>query len=154
MVEKLLARMVIGCWLLCIFKQGLMTLGASTRRYRKKYNVILEEAYLSSHLSRIVWAYFWRASIALALVVAMAYTLTVMIQPVYVFTDYIPAILVEPTEIAKTFWSIQEKNAVNTVYRTSNAIRISFISGICNAGAIVCLVGILRIRHREGVIKQ
>ncbi len=73
-----------------------------------------------------------------------------MIAPVYVFPEWVPAILVEPREIIKTFWALRAQATPLVALRTPEVLRLQFLGGLmtlfCTAFFVLMLkpIGVLR----------
>lgn len=109
---------------------------------------------LQSYLPRLLpWmsaSILWRALALAVIALSAAWVFTRLIDPVYVYPDYIPAVLVEPEEMIKTFWNLQSQGASGAVYRTVSAVRAAYFAGLCRWGTALTLYGVLRVRRREG----
>ena len=66
-----------------------------------------------------------------------------MLSPVYFYPEYIPAVLVEPEDIAATFWKLQGQSGAQVLLRTVESIRVAFYAGLCRWGAVLTLSGLL-----------
>ncbi len=59
---------------------------------------------------------------------AAAVLLQMMIEPVYTFPEWVPAVLVEWSDIAQAFWNVWQGGAVMRVLRTPELIRLQFLT--------------------------
>ena len=79
-----------------------------------------------------------------AALLAAAYgVLTLAIEPMYVFTEWIPDVLVELSSITERFWQLTSAAAAPIVIRTQEYAEIRFWSGLVRWGAISALTGAL-----------
>ena len=60
-----------------------------------------------------------------------------------IYPEFIPAVLVEPEDIASTFWKLQGQSGAQVLIRTVESIRIAFYAGLCRWGALLTLAGLL-----------
>lgn len=85
-----------------------------------------------------------------ACVAALAGLFVVLIQPVFTFPEWVPAVLVEPQDIAAAFWNVWQDTATVMELRTPEVLRSRFFSRLmgwaCGFGALAlgCLWGGLR----------
>ena len=147
----LMARLVLCGFLFAVLRRLLMCLVRSVGRLKEVSTRRLEETYMVRVLPGVVVGILWRILAFAAIAGAAAYTFVFLVQPVYVFTDYIPAVLVEPEEIIKTFWGVQSQKAAGLVYRTVTAARMDFFAGLSWWGSVMVLYGLLQTRRLEGV---
>lgn len=71
-----------------------------------------------------------------------ALLLDFIIQPVYVFPECVPAVLVEWEEIQRTFWQVQQSGAGFRELRTPELLRLRYFAGIiriCSSTIAICL---------------
>ncbi|HIQ81883.1 MAG TPA: ABC transporter permease [Candidatus Pullichristensenella stercorigallinarum] len=79
-----------------------------------------------------------------ALLIGAAYgILTLAIEPTYVFTEWIPDVLVELSSITARFWQLTSAAARPVFIRTREYAEIRFWAGILRWGAIAFLTGAL-----------
>lgn len=90
-----------------------------------------KEELKNTYASRLVWRALPRA---LALAVGYAACAAVLagvfvwiIEPVYTFPEWVPAVLVEPEDISKAFWNVWQQQAEAVVIRTKEAARLGFL---------------------------
>lgn len=128
----------------------LMLWMAGVGAFMERIRARLRQAYLPRLTPWIAASCIWRALALAAIALSAAWVFTQLVSPVYVYPDYIPAVLVEPEEILKTFWNLQSQGASGVVYRTVSAVRTAYFAGLCRWGAMLTLYGVLRVRRREG----
>ncbi len=81
---------------------------------------------------------------------ALAGLFVVLIQPVFTFPEWVPAVLVEPKDIAAAFWNVWQNTATVLELRTPELLRARFYSRLmgwaCGFGALAlgCLWGGVR----------
>ena len=75
-----------------------------------------------------------------AVVAALAGLFVVLIQPVFTFPEWVPAVLVEPQDIAAAFWNVWQDTATVMELRTPEVLRSRFFSRLmgwaCGFGAL------------------
>ena len=78
-----------------------------------------------------------------ALLAAAFGVLTLAIEPMYVFTEWIPDVLVELSSITERFWQLTSAAAAPIFIRTQEYAEIRFWSGLVRWGALSALTGAL-----------
>ena len=87
---------------------------------------------------------FGLLALGYAALLAAAYgVLTLAIEPMYVFTEWIPDVLVELSSITERFWQLTSAAAAPTAIRTKEYAEVRFWSGLVRWGAISALTGAL-----------
>ncbi len=108
------------------------------RRYRQQLRVKYAVRLMPELLGAILlFALGYGAAALLA-----ALVMNEIIQPVYTFTEWIPAILVEWEDIADAFWKVWQLPAVMRELRTPELLRLRWLTLMvqgCSAGAGVVL---------------
>lgn len=66
-----------------------------------------------------------------------ALLLDFMLQPVYVFPEWVPAVLVEWEEIQQTFWQVQQSGAGFRELRTPELLRLRYYAALIRASSAV-----------------
>ena len=88
--------------------------------------------------------HFGLLALGYAALLAAAYgVLTLAIEPMYVFTEWIPDVLVELSSITERFWQLTSAAAAPIAIRTKEYAEIRFWSGLVRWGAISALTGAL-----------
>ena len=113
------------------------------RAFTARTNARLRERYMAQIFPWFIWNILWRALAVAALALAAALLFNQMLSPVYFYPEYIPAVLVEPEDIAATFWKLQSQNGAQVLLRTVESIRVAFYAGLCRWGAALTLSGLL-----------
>lgn len=103
----------------------------------------LRERYMAQILPWFVGNILLRVVIVALLALCAALIFNQMLSPVYVYPEFIPAVLVEPEDIASTFWKLQGQSGAQVLIRTVESIRIAFYAGLCRWGALLTLAGLL-----------
>lgn len=112
---------------------------------------------LAEHRARLRDQYFaqfwWRAALRALLltvgyavgVACLAWVFTKLIEPVYTFPEWVPAVLVEPKDIAAAFWHVWQDGATVAEYRTPELLRVRFFQTVLSwsAGASALTGGAL-----------
>ena len=144
------ARYLLCALAFALLYRLLMAWTAGVKQFMARIQARLRQAYLPRLLPWITGSCIWRAIALAAIALSAAWVFTQLVSPVYVYPDYVPAVLVEPEEILKTFWKVQGQRASGIVYRTVSAVRVDYFTGLCRWGAALTLYGLLRVRRREG----
>ncbi|NLO84065.1 MAG: ABC transporter permease [Clostridiales bacterium] len=126
--------MVIGLFFLRLLNRSFLELAAS---YKTKL--------VTNYAKNLLWWVGWRGLILLigyvVCVYALAQLFVLLINPVYTFPEWIPAILVEPKDIQNAFWNVWQKPATAAAWRTPELLRLQFfrelIAWSCGACALI-----------------
>lgn len=105
------------------------------------------------------WLLLRGAGLALGYAVCvflLARLFVVLVAPVYTFPEWVPAILVEPKDIATAFWNVWQKPASAVELRTPELLRARFYGALTGwaSGAAACLLGICWGRTRQALMDQ
>lgn len=112
-------------------------------RFVQKVRARLQTAYLRDMLAYLLPRAAAYALLA-ALLVAAAYgVLAFAIQPAYVFTEWIPEVLVELSSITGRFWQLASAAARPVRVYTEEYARIRFWAGFLRWGVLAVLTGAL-----------
>jgi hypothetical protein len=80
--------------------------------------------------------------LALATLAALAALLiNLLLEPVYVYPEYVPQVLVEPQSIAQTFWNLRAADSSAIALRTPQINRLLYFGRLCNLSVILTLAG-------------
>lgn len=147
-----IGREKVGAWiwaryLLCALGftlWGLMV-GAFARSVTSHFARLrerLRESYMSKLLPWFVWGILWRI-VVLALLAGMAGGLMlILLDPVNYFPEYVPAVLVEPRDIAERFWALRGADAMRVVLKTPEVVRLQYMANIVKTAVIIFLAGL------------
>ena len=100
---------------------------------------------------------FLLLALGYAALLAAAYgVLTLAIEPMYVFTEWIPDVLVELSSITERFWQLTSAAAAPIFIRTQEYAEIRFWSGLVRWGALSALTGalVMALSARRGSEKN
>ena len=100
---------------------------------------------------------FFLLALGYAALLAAAYgVLTLAIGPMYVFTEWIPDVLVELSSITERFWQLTSAAAAPIFIRTQEYAEIRFWSGLVRWGALSALTGalVMALSARRGSEKN
>lgn len=117
-------------------------LNGRVRHYIKRYQAQLQVRYavrLLPELLGVILLFALGYGIAAGLA---ALLLNHLIEPVYTFPEWVPAVLVEWADIADAFWKVWQLHAVMTELRTPEILRLRWLTLLiqgCSAGAAVLL---------------
>ncbi|MGN1021180.1 MAG: ABC transporter permease [Aristaeellaceae bacterium] len=123
--------------------------GSYARRYRAQLQVRYAVRLMPELVGVILLFALGYGAAALLTAVAMNY----IIQPVYTFTEWIPAVLVEWEDIAAAFWKVWQTPATLEELRSPELLRLRWLTLMtqgCSAGAGVLLAlryGKVRTAH-------
>jgi len=131
-------------WLIIKYARSI---GALKAHMREK----LINQYITRLLPYLIFHILLRA-IALAVLAGLAAALAnLLLEPIQAFPEFVPDILVEPTEIVKTFWNLRRAESDAVVIRTPQMIRLLYFGQLCNAAVILTLAGGCLIFRRRKV---
>lgn len=150
--------MAAGLWLrVLIFLTGLTAtlrliglLNHAVRYYMKRYRQKLQTRYavrLMPEMAGMIALFALGYGAAALLAAGM---MNYIIKPVYTFTEWIPAVLVEWSDIADAFWKVWQPGATLSELRTPELMRLRWLTLLmqgCSAGAGV-LLALLYARFR------
>lgn len=124
--------------------------GRGVRRLGGRLRTRLREQYMTRLLPWFSVQVLLRALGVAALALTAAALFTALVQPVYTFPEYVPAVLVEPEEIAATFWKLQTQGSAQLMLRTEQSIRVAYFGGMSRWGVAFVLGGLAcRPRRRR-----
>lgn len=98
------------------------------KRLYAGYKARLREEYASKLLGGVIGRGLLLAAGYSLCLLALAQLFVVLIAPVYTFPEWVPAILVEPKDIAAAFWNVWQSSATAVELRTPELMRIRFYS--------------------------
>lgn len=79
-----------------------------------------------------------------------ALLLDFILQPVYVYPECVPAVLVEWEEIRRTFWQVQQSSADFRKLRTPELLRLRYFAGMIRMScAVMATILCLLLRKRQ-----
>lgn len=117
-------------------------LNGQVRSYAKQYRQQLQERYalsLMPQLARMILLFCLGYGGAAALAAVL---MNVIIQPVYTFPEWIPAVLVEWEDIAAAFWKVWQTSATLREMRSPEILRLRYFTLLiqgCSAATGVLL---------------
>ena len=137
MIVRLLSVFFLFCALFALLRR----LNRRVLRGFANWKEQLKRTYLRSMLGNIAWkVLMWLAGYA-ALIGAAYGLLTVLIEPMMVFTEWIPEVIVELSSISERFWGLTSSAAAPVFLRTEEYAQIRFYGAILRWGVIVTLSG-------------
>lgn len=156
-MNALMALRMLG--IVCGVAVALFCLRLVNRQFRRvvrEYQQLLRDKYAVG----LLWWAAWRGALLLlgyaACTVAMAQLFVWLVDPVYTFPEWVPAVLVEPKDIQTAFWNVWQKPASVQEWRTPELLRLRFyreLMGWC-AGAVALLAGSLWGRGTQAVVPE
>ena len=86
----------------------------------------------------------------------LARLFVLLVEPVYTFPEWVPAILVEPKDIQAAFWNVWQKPAAAAEWRTPELLRLRFYRELMgwSAGAAALLTGSLWGRLTQAAVPE
>ncbi len=139
--------------LLCVLGGaiGLLWIGRMVRTTRAAIKGV------RARLRNEYFAHFWWRSVLRGLllvlgfaagIAALALVFWQLIEPVYTFPEWVPAVLVEPKDIAAAFWNVWQPGATVAEYRSPEWLHVQFYQTILawSAGACALFGGALFMR--------
>ncbi|MEG0513011.1 MAG: ABC transporter permease [Clostridia bacterium] len=130
---------------LAVMLYVLSLLGRAFRTFMRRYR----ERLMVTYAARMLWWTFWRGALLLlgyaACALVLAQLFVWLLEPVYTFPEWVPAVLVEPKDIQNAFWNVWQKPASAVEYRTPELLRLRFFRELCGwtAGLAALLLGSL-----------
>ena len=113
------------------------SVGALRARLREK----LADQYITRLLPYLLAHILLRAAALAALAAAAAILANLLLDPIRMFPEYVPSILVEPRIIADTFWNLRRAESRAVVIRTPQIVRLLYFGRLCNIAVILTLAG-------------
>lgn len=133
-----LCGMVLALW-------GVRWMNRRSARFAQAYQERLQTQYAARLMGfaagRIVLLAIGYAACA----VALAWLFTKLVEPVFTFPEWVPAVLVEPADIQTAFWNVWQTPATVVEYRTPELLRLRFLREVMawSCGAAALLIGSL-----------
>lgn len=91
--------------------------------------------------------------IGLALLAGAVGGLTiVLLDPINAYPEYVPQVLVEPKEIANSFWFLRAADAIRVVCSSPEVVRLTYFASVVKSAVVVFLAGlsVLFFRRQRG----
>lgn len=117
-------------------------LNGRVRQYMKRYRQQLQRHYAPRLMPELIGVILLFALGYGAAAGLVALLMSYIIEPVYTFPEWIPAILVEWSDIADAFWKVWQLPAVMVELRTPEILRLRWLDLLikgCSAGTAVLL---------------
>ncbi|MBR4082102.1 MAG: ABC transporter permease [Clostridia bacterium] len=105
--------------------------------YRRKLRSVYAARLLLPIAGRVILFALGYALAAGAAVILMNY----IVQPVYTFPEWIPAVLVEWDDVTAAFWNVWQTGATVREFRTPELMRLRFLTLLTQGGAAVAGAG-------------
>lgn len=139
---------VTGCWLVLAILRSLNA--QAVKRYRA-YQEKMKTSYFIRLLpwtagNVIIMSLGYAACIA-----ALAGLFVMILDPVYTFPEWVPAVLVEPKDVAAVFWNVWQTPATVIEYRSPELLRIRFFKTLLawSSGGMALTLGALLCRLKK-----
>lgn len=110
----------------------------------------LENQYASRLLPYLIGHVLVRLVALVALTAIAAGIMTLLLEPIQAYPQYVPEIVVEPESILKTFWDLRRAESTPIVLRTPQVVRLIYFGGMCNIATILTLAGGCLLFWRRG----
>lgn len=135
--------------LLCVlvFALSLVAIGASTmasKRLLVKCRADLQREYAHQLLPRFALSAILALLMYAASLALMAFALVELAAPVYVFPEWVPAILVEPREIARTFWNNRAQASALVSMRSREALQLRVLQSYLTVIAVLAALALVK----------
>ncbi|MGN0779903.1 MAG: ABC transporter permease [Aristaeellaceae bacterium] len=150
--------MAAGLWLRVLLFLLAMTavlrlirwLNHRVRSYARRYQAQLQVRYAVRLLPELMGVVLLFALGYGAAALLTAAAMNYIIQPVYTFTEWIPAVLVEWEDIAAAFWKVWQTPAVMRALRTPELLRLRWLTlmtqGCAAAAGVLLALRYARVR--------
>lgn len=149
MRRMILPRLV----LLAVGLYALIGLFLRMTRLAERWLAGFREALRSNYLGALIWRLIGIVALVLlgyaALIGATWLLMSFSIQPLYVFTEWVPENIVEWSSIARVFWNLTQAAAKPVRLGTRELRVIEFWGGVLRWGIITALLG-AALRGRRG----
>ena len=141
----------MGAWLwlrVLLFLLGMacmvraaMYLKNATVLFVRRYRMRLRDRYAWQLTGWMIWHVLLLALGFAACAAAFVYLMNLILAPVYIFPEWIPAILVEWDDIQSAFWKVWKNFAAMKEYRSPELMRLRFFTILMNGFS--ALAGVL-----------
>ena len=151
MIVRLLVVLFAMAVLLFLLKRLLRRVGAGVREWRARLKV----EYFRSMMRQVFGsAALWLLGLAAILGAAFA-LLSLLIEPLYVFTEWVPEVIVEWSSLEARFWELTTAMAKPVKVQTAEYARVCFFGTLLRWGVISALCAvILNLAHRLRARRQ
>lgn len=124
---------------------GVRRMNRRSARFAASYRERLKTQYAARLMGFAAGRLMLLALGYLACAAALAWLFTQLVEPVYTFPEWVPAVLVEPKDIQTAFWNVWQTPAAVVEYRTPELLRLRFLREVMawSCGAAALLVGSL-----------
>ena len=124
---------------------GVRWMNRRSARFAAAYHDRLQTQYAARLVGFAVGRLVLLALGYLACAAALAWLFTRLVEPVYTFPEWVPAVLVEPKDIQTAFWNVWQTSATVVEYRTPELLRLRFLREMMawSCGAVALLLGSL-----------
>ena len=124
---------------------GVRRMNRRSARFAAAYHDCLQTQYAAHLVGFAAVRLLLLALGYLACAAALAWLFTRLVEPVYTFPEWVPAVLVEPKDIQTAFWNVWQSSATVVEYRTPELLRLRFLREVMawSCGAAALLLGSL-----------
>ena len=132
---------------------GLRALNVRAMGLYADYRARLRDQYAAQLVPRFGWRVILLGMGYAVCAALFAQLFMVLVEPVYTFPEWIPAVLVEPKDISTVFWNVWQKQASLLELRSPELVRIRFFREIMGwaCGGIALSGGILWARLSDSI---
>ena len=99
----------------------------------------------AAYFKKLIWRLAGISAMTLlgyaALIAATGLLMAFSVQPLYVFTEYVPESIVEPSSISKVFWALTGAAAAPVRLGTCQLRTVEFWGGVLRWGTLTALLG-------------
>lgn len=108
----------------------------------------METRYAARMLPELVGRGFLVTAVYAAILAVIAFTFQQLIAPVYVFPEWVPAILVEPKEIARTFWALRTQETALVSLGTPEILKLRYLHRLMTLACALIALLLMKPYHR------
>ena len=110
----------------------------------------MKESYFKALIPRLLWIILMSLAGYAALIGVTYLLMLFSVQPLYVFTEWVPENIVEWSSIAKVFWNLTSAAAQRVRIATRELRVVEFWGGILRWGMILVLLGVALLLKKWG----
>lgn len=138
-------RLLFGLCGMALALWGVRWMNRQSGRFARDYSARLETQYASRMLGFTAGRVLLLALGYAVCAAVLAWLFTKLVEPVYTFPEWVPAVLVEPKDIQTAFWNVWQTPAAVAEYRTPQLLRLRFFRELMGwaCGAAGVLLGSL-----------
>lgn len=138
-------RMLFTLLGMALAMSGIRWMNQRSARFAAAYRERLQTQYAAKMVGFAAGRLLLLALGYLVCAAVLAWLFTRLVEPVYTFPEWVPAVLVEPKDIQTAFWNVWQTSATVVEYRTPELLRLRFLREVMawSCGAAALLIGSL-----------